>query len=65
MTELLSQAYSLGNNEYQCPNWMSIMIRNAEDPFNYEKEEERERLISLTWQMYIPVHLLQHRIWEK
>ena len=38
MTELLSQAYSLGNNEYECPNWMKIMIRNAEDPFNYEKE---------------------------
>lgn len=38
MTELLSQAYSLGKNEYQCPNWMKIMIRNAEDPFNYEKE---------------------------
>jgi len=37
MTELLSQAYSLGNNEYQCPSWMKIMIRNAEDPFNYEK----------------------------
>lgn len=38
MTELLSQAYSLGNNEYRCPNWMKIMIRNAEDPFNYEME---------------------------
>lgn len=38
MTELLSQAYSLGNNIYQCPNWMRILIRNAEDPFNYEKE---------------------------
>lgn len=38
MTELLSQAYSLGNNEYQCPNWMKIMIRNAEDPFSYEQE---------------------------
>ncbi|GAA4150837.1 acyltransferase [Chryseobacterium ginsenosidimutans] len=38
MTELLSQAYSLGKNEYQCPNWMRIMVRNAEDPFNYEKE---------------------------
>lgn len=37
MTELLSQAYSLGNNEYQCPNWMKIMVRNAEDPFSYEK----------------------------
>ncbi|QIY92494.1 LuxE/PaaK family acyltransferase [Chryseobacterium gallinarum] len=38
MTELLSQAYSLGNNEYECPAWMRIMIRNAEDPFSYEKE---------------------------
>ncbi len=38
MTELLSQAYSLGNNEYQCPHWMRIKIRNAEDPFSYEKE---------------------------
>ncbi|GAB0155542.1 acyltransferase [Chryseobacterium sp. Alg-005] len=37
MTELLSQAYSLGNNEYKCPGWMKIMIRNAEDPFSYEK----------------------------
>ncbi len=38
MTELLSQAYSLGNNEYECPNWMRIMVRNAEDPLAYEKE---------------------------
>lgn len=38
MTELLSQAYSLGNNEYECPAWMKILIRNAEDPFSYEKE---------------------------
>ncbi|MBB6372409.1 acyl transferase [Chryseobacterium shigense] len=38
MTELLSQAYSLGNNEYKCPNWMKILVRNAEDPFSYEKE---------------------------
>lgn len=39
MTELLSQAYSLGNNEYDCPNWLKILVRNAEDPFTYEKEE--------------------------
>ena len=38
MTELLSQAYSLGENVYDCPNWMRILVRNAEDPFNYEKE---------------------------
>jgi hypothetical protein len=35
MTELLSQAYSLGNNEYQCPNWMRVLIRNTEDPFSF------------------------------
>ena len=38
MAELLSQAYSLGENIYQCPNWMRILVRNAEDPFNYEKD---------------------------
>ncbi|MCY0979047.1 acyl transferase [Chryseobacterium wangxinyae] len=37
MTELLSQAYSLGKNIYKCPNWMRVLIRNAEDPFGYEK----------------------------
>ena len=37
MTELLSQAYSLGENIYQCPSWMRIKVRNAEDPFSYEK----------------------------
>ncbi|MDR2121759.1 MAG: acyl transferase [Flavobacteriaceae bacterium] len=35
MTELLSQAYSLGNNSYQYPPWMKILIREAEDPFSY------------------------------
>ena len=38
MTELLSQAYSLGNNEYESPNWMKILIRNTEDPFSYVEE---------------------------
>ncbi|RMZ59202.1 acyl transferase [Chryseobacterium nematophagum] len=37
MTELLSQAYSLGNNQYDCPAWMKVLIRNVEDPFTYEK----------------------------
>ncbi|WP_312764847.1 acyl transferase [Epilithonimonas sp.] len=35
MTELLSQAYSLGENIYKSPNWMRIHIRNTEDPFSY------------------------------
>lgn len=35
MTELLSQAYSLGSNRYETPDWMRILIRNTEDPFSY------------------------------
>lgn len=35
MTELLSQAYSLGANIYECPPWMRVLIRNTEDPFSY------------------------------
>lgn len=38
MTELLSQAYSLGENIYKSPNWMRILIRNTEDPFSYVEE---------------------------
>ena len=36
MTELLSQAYSLGENIYECPDWMRVLVRNVEDPFSYE-----------------------------
>jgi Acyl-protein synthetase, LuxE len=35
MTELLSQAYSLGNGIFECPNWMSILIRDTEDALTY------------------------------
>lgn len=34
MTELLSQAYSLGNGIFQTPPWMKILIRDINDPFN-------------------------------
>jgi phenylacetate-coenzyme A ligase PaaK-like adenylate-forming protein len=37
MTELLSQAYSKGDSLFFTPNWMKIMIRDAYDPFSYEK----------------------------
>lgn len=33
MTELLSQAYSIGNTLYETPPWMKILIREVEDPF--------------------------------
>jgi hypothetical protein len=35
MTELLSQAYSLGEGIFECPNWMQILIRDTEDALSY------------------------------
>ena len=35
MTELLSQAYSLGKGIFECPNWMTILIRDTEDALTY------------------------------
>lgn len=35
MTELLSQAYSSGNNKFKTPKWMKILIRDIYDPFKY------------------------------
>lgn len=35
MTELLSQAYSLGNGIFECPSWMQILIRETEDALTY------------------------------
>lgn len=34
MTELLSQAYSLGGGIFETPPWMKILIRDTEDPFH-------------------------------
>lgn len=35
MTELLSQAYSLGNGIFECPSWLQIHIRDTEDALTY------------------------------
>ncbi|WP_333875705.1 LuxE/PaaK family acyltransferase [Flavobacterium sp.] len=35
MTELLSQAYSLGHGIFECPSWMHILIRDTEDALSY------------------------------
>lgn len=35
MTELLSQAYSMGNGIFETPPWMKILIRDTEDAFTY------------------------------
>jgi phenylacetate-coenzyme A ligase PaaK-like adenylate-forming protein len=37
MTELLSQAYSLGSGIFECPAWMNILIRDTEDALTYIK----------------------------
>ncbi|MEP0133654.1 MAG: acyl transferase [Eudoraea sp.] len=36
MTELLSQAYSKANGIFNCPPWMSVSIRETEDPLTTE-----------------------------
>jgi len=38
MTELLSQAYSLGDGIFECPSWMQISIRDTEDALSYIRE---------------------------
>ena len=35
MTELLSQAYSLGNGVFECPSWIQILVRDTEDALTY------------------------------
>ncbi|TDN95245.1 acyl-protein synthetase LuxE [Salegentibacter sp. 24] len=35
MTELLSQAYSIGDGIFETPPWMKILIRDPEDPLSY------------------------------
>ena len=35
MTELLSQAYSLGKGIFELPNWMQILVRDTEDALTY------------------------------
>ena len=37
MTELLSQAYSVGNGKFNSPSWMQVLIREQDDPFSYAK----------------------------
>jgi hypothetical protein len=38
MTELLSQAYSLGDGVFECPQWMQVLIRDTEDALTYVTE---------------------------
>ncbi|PQL93577.1 long-chain-fatty-acid--protein ligase [Apibacter adventoris] len=47
MTELLSQAYSMGNNIYQTPPWMKVLIRDIEDPFHFYVDNNKSGGISI------------------
>ncbi len=38
MTELLSQAYSMGSEKFHCPSWMKVLLRSHNDPFSYISE---------------------------
>lgn len=40
MTELLSQAYSKGKGIFNCPPWMKIIIRDANDPVSVLTDEK-------------------------
>ena len=40
MTELLSQAYSLGHGIFECPSWMQIFTRDTEDALSYIETEK-------------------------
>ena len=40
MTELFSQAYSKGNGVFNCPPWMKILTRDAEDALTIQSNEK-------------------------
>ena len=40
MTELLSQGYSKGNGDFECPPWMKVLVRDIEDPLSILKYQK-------------------------
>ena len=47
MTELLSQAYSKGDGIFECPPWMRISFRDANDPLSNNKQSGGINIIDL------------------
>lgn len=41
MTELMSQAYSMGRGIFYCPPWMKILIRDPHDPLSLINEYDK------------------------
>ena len=37
MTELMSQAYSIGNGLFVCPPWMKVLVRDEDDPLTIKE----------------------------
>lgn len=35
MTELLSQAYSIGGGRFECPPWIRVLVREQDDPLSF------------------------------
>ncbi len=47
MTELLSQAYAIGNERFSCPPWMRVSARDVNDPLSLEKHKGGLNIIDL------------------
>jgi phenylacetate-coenzyme A ligase PaaK-like adenylate-forming protein len=47
MTELLSQAYSKGNGVFECPPWMKVTCRDANDPLSKNKKSGGLNIVDL------------------
>lgn len=39
MTELLTQAYATDGKNFNCPPWMKILLRQSDDPFDYNNHK--------------------------
>jgi hypothetical protein len=42
MTELLSQAYSIGDGIFACPPWMRVLLRDTRDPLTLLPEDTKQ-----------------------
>lgn len=40
MTELLSQAYSLGETKFKTPKWMKVFVRDINDPLSFQNKKK-------------------------
>ena len=66
MTELLSKAYSKGKGIFKCPQWMKVMSRSIEDPFETSESDLFEKWISPRGRKSsIGDHYQNFRKWER